>query len=200
MALAATLLVLVVALIAACGARTSTSEPTPEPLVLVAALGGDTTAFTTTRNAFGLSARNLNNQRRRTFAVGNSFFRQNWVTAPASTEARDGLGPTFNALSCSSCHLRDGRGKPPSGPDDGERGLLMRLSIPGVDANGNSLPELAYGGQLQDRAIIGVPAEGQFVIVYRETPEHLMMERRTVSGARHMSSETWHSGRCIPKP
>ena len=170
MALAATLLVLVVALIAACGARTSTSEPTPEPLVLVAALGGDTTAFTTTRNAFGLSARNLNNQRRRTFAVGNSFFRQNWVTAPASTEARDGLGPTFNALSCSSCHLRDGRGKPPSGPDDGERGLLMRLSIPGVDANGNSLPELAYGGQLQDRAIIGVPAEGQFVIVYRETP------------------------------
>ena len=137
---------------------------------MVAALGGDTTAFTTTRNAFGLSARNLNNQQRRTFVVGNSFFRQNWVTAPASTEARDGLGPTFNALSCSSCHLRDGRGKPPDGPDDGERGLLLRLSIPGVDANGNSVPEPAYEGQLQDRAIIGVPAEGQFTIVYQEIP------------------------------
>ena len=170
MALAATLLALVVALIAACGARTPASEPTPVPLVLVAALGGKTTAYTTTRNAFGLSARNLNNQQRRTFAVGNSFFRQNWVTAPASTEARDGLGPTFNALSCSSCHLRDGRGKPPSSPDDGERGLLLRLSIPGVNANGNSVPEPAYGGQLQDRAIIGVPAEGQFTIVYQEIP------------------------------
>ncbi len=144
--------------------------PTAVPIVLVAESGGDTTAFTTTRNAFGLSARNLTNLERRTFAVGNSFFRQNWVTAPASTEARDGLGPTFNALSCSSCHLLDGRGKPPDGPDDGERGLLLRLSIPGVGTHGGPLPEPVYGGQLQDRAIVDVPIEGTFVILYQEVP------------------------------
>ena len=143
---------------------------TPIPLGLVAESGGDTTAFTITRNAFGLSARNLTNLERRTFAVGNSFFRQNWVTAPASTEARDGLGPTFNALSCSSCHLLDGRGKPPDGPDDGERGLLLRLSIPGADAHGGPLAEPVYGGQLQDRAIMNVPIEGEFVILYQEAP------------------------------
>ena len=170
MAVAATLLVMVVALFAACGGQEPTLAPTPIPLVMVAESGGDTTAFTTTRNAFGLSARNLNNLERRTFAVGNSFFRQNWVTAPASTEARDGLGPTFNALSCSSCHLLDGRGKPPDGPDDGERGLLLRLSIPGTDPHGGPLPEPVYGGQLQDRSIVGVPLEGEFIIVYQEIP------------------------------
>ena len=173
MTLAATfLLLLSVALFAACAntAPTVTPEPTPNPLILVAESGGDTTAFTTTRNAFGLSARNLDTLERRTFAVGNSFFRQNWVTAPASTEARDGLGPTFNALSCSSCHLLDGRGKPPDGPDDGERGLLLRLSIPGADPHGGPLPEPVYGGQLQDRAIVGVPIEGEFIIVYQEMP------------------------------
>ena len=87
-------------------------------IVLVEKLGGDTTAFTSTRNAFGLPARNLEGGERRTFVVGNSFFRQNWVTAPASTVARDGLGPSFNAQSCSSCHTLDGRGKPPDNLND----------------------------------------------------------------------------------
>ena len=87
--LAATLLILIaaVALLAACGGEAPTPEPTPIPLVLAAELGEATTAFTTTRNAFGLPARNLNTQQRRTFADGNSFFRQNWVTAPASIKA-----------------------------------------------------------------------------------------------------------------
>ena len=168
MALAATPFVLALVIFAACAGEKPTPTPTPIPLTLVAAMGGNTTAYTTTRNAFGLSARNLSQQERRTFAVGNSFFRQNWVTAPASTEARDGLGPTFNALSCSSCHLLDGRGKPPEGPDDGERGLLLRLSIPGTDRHGAPLPEPVYGGQLQDRAILDVSPEGEFLIVYQE--------------------------------
>ena len=76
-------------------------------------LGGDTTAFSAGSNAFELSARNLTNEERRTFEVGDSFFTQNWVTAPASTAARDGLGPTFNAQACSSCHSHDGRARPP---------------------------------------------------------------------------------------
>lgn len=136
--------------------------------ILVAKLGGETTAFTANRNAFSLSARNLTNAERRVFEVGDSFFNQNWVTAPASTEARDGLGPTFNAQSCSSCHTLDGRAQPPQNADDPERGLLFRLSIPGADANGGPLPDPAYGGQLQDRAVLGVPAEGRVIAEWRE--------------------------------
>ena len=147
-------------LLAACG---GSDDELP-----VAELGGDTTAFTSNREAFGLSARNLNNEQRRTFEVGDSFFTQNWVTAPASTEARDGLGPTFNAQACSSCHVLDGRAQPPMDADDPERGLLLRLSVPGEGPNGGPLGDPVYGGQLQDRAILGVPPEGSILIVYEE--------------------------------
>ncbi len=95
------------------------------------------------------------------FEVGDSFFTQNWVTAPASTDARDGLGPMFNAQACASCHVRDGRGS----PETGEIGLLFRL---GVNTGGGQSPDPSYGGQLQDRAVLGVPAEGTVRRLYVE--------------------------------
>ena len=131
-------------------------------------LGGETTAFTSNRNAFSFSARNLTNDERRTFEVGDSFFEQNWVTAPASTDARDGLGPTFNAQSCSSCHVLDGRAKPPENDDDPERGLLLRISVPGIGEHGAPLGDPVYGNQIQDRSIIGVPHEALISIAYEE--------------------------------
>ena len=126
-------------------------------------LGGETTAFSAGSNAFELSARNLSNEERRTFEVGDSFFTQNWVTAPASTEARDGLGPTFNAQSCSSCHVHDGRARPPVNDDDPVRGFLLKLSIPGPNG---PIDEPNYGDQLQDRAILGIAPEGRILIRY----------------------------------
>jgi len=124
--------------------------------------GGAGTVQDTTANAFALALKNLSSSDRRAFQIGNSFFNRNWVRAPASATGRDGLGPTFNAQSCSSCHFKDGRGRPPSGPRDPERGLLLRLSVAGPD--GSPQPVRLYGGQLQDRAINGVPAEGRIRI------------------------------------
>lgn len=112
-------------------------------------------------NAFGNSARNLTNDERRIFEIGDSFFTQNWVTAPSSTDIRDGLGPLLNAHSCSSCHLLDGRGS----PEETEPGLLIRLSVPGDDT---PEPDPVYGDQLQDEAILGVEPEGTVRIVYTE--------------------------------
>lgn len=129
-----------------------------DPALLDPASGGETTAFQVTDNVFGLSARNLGREERRLFEVGDSLFTQNWVTAPSSTSGRDGLGPLFNAQACASCHVRDGRGKPPEGPDDPERGLLLRLSVPGPD--GRPVPHPVYGDQLQDRAILDLAPEG----------------------------------------
>src|SRR5687767_1266987 len=80
--------------------------------------GGDTTVFDSTGNAFSLSARNMSFDRRQRFVVGNSFFNKNWVIAPSSTTSRDGLGPTFNARSCSTCHFKDGRGRAPGPGED----------------------------------------------------------------------------------
>ncbi|MCY4557037.1 MAG: c-type cytochrome [Chloroflexi bacterium] len=153
--------------------RDATSGPSDAEVaaILQTQLGGDTTVISTNRNSFAPAAANLNSRERLTFEIGDSFFTQNWVTAPASTEARDGLGPTFNAQSCSSCHTLDGRAQPPADNDDPERGLLFRFSIPGVDPDtGGPLPDPVYGGQLQDRAILTVPPEGRFLISYREVP------------------------------
>ncbi|MCW2118966.1 di-heme oxidoredictase family protein [Flavobacterium sp. 7A] len=128
--------------------------------------GGEVTVFNTSGEAFGFFAPNLSYDEQSDFGIGNSFFRQNWVTAPSSTTARDGLGPFFNAISCSSCHFKDGRGRPQYADNETGHGLLLRLSIPGMDAHGAALPDPIYGGQLQDNAILGQTTKGTYVITY----------------------------------
>lgn len=146
------------------------AAPTPKPGAevvdeQVALLGGEGTTFTTGRNAFTMPAVNLPQDRRDPFFNGNSLFNRNWTTAPASTTGTDGLGPTFNARSCSSCHFKDGRGRPPLSEDEQMVSMLVRLSVPGTDEHGGPLPEPTYGGQLNPRAILGVPGEGDPRIV-----------------------------------
>ncbi|MCB0155620.1 MAG: c-type cytochrome [Anaerolineae bacterium] len=131
-------------------------------------IGGQTTIFNTTPNAFGQPAPGLEGMDELLFFVGNSFFNQNWVTAPASTTARDGLGPLFISRSCAGCHFKDGRGRPPEFAGENPTGFLVRLSIPGETPEHGPRPEPAYGDQLQDQAIMGVVAEGQVTISYTE--------------------------------
>lgn len=129
--------------------------------------GGRTTVFATGRNAFSFPAANLDDPERTRFVIGNSFFRRNWVQAPSSTKARDGLGPHFIARSCGGCHVQDGRGAPPE-EKDGEFeqpvALLFRLSVPGRDAHGGPKPEPVYGDQFGNAAVRGVTPEGKVTI------------------------------------
>ncbi|MCY1081570.1 di-heme oxidoreductase family protein [Archangium lansingense] len=149
---------LLLLLACACG------EEGPEPGEELS--GGATTVHDTTRNAFTLAARNLQGDRRDAFFTGNALFNRNWVTAPSSTEGLDGLGPTFNAPSCAACHFKDGRGKPPTEPDEKPLSLLFRLSIPGQDVHGGPLGDPTYGGQLQPQSILGVPKEGEVTLTH----------------------------------
>ena len=137
--------------------------------------GGETTTFDFSQNAFSIQAPNLNNQEGLDFFVGNSLFNQNWVTAPASTTARDGLGPLFNAHSCSGCHGDDGRGRPPLYTGEVDHGLLLRLSIFGTNANGGSLNEPNYGGQLQDQSILTIDTEAAFEISIKIITVNMLM-------------------------
>ena len=131
--------------------------------------GGDTTVFDTSPKAFGFPAANLQEERRASFFVGHSFFNENWVVAPASTAGRDGLGPLFNARSCSACHLRDGRGQPPA-PREPMVAMLMRISVPGSGSHNEPLPDRTYGGQIQGQSIPGVPPEADVHVRYEEMP------------------------------
>lgn len=134
--------------------------------------GGNTTVGDDGRNAFSHPAANLSVDRQTPFFIGNSFFRKNWVEAPASTTGRDGLGPHFITRACAGCHVLDGRGAPPAFKDGVQTeqpiGLLFRLSIPGDGGKVGVVPEPTYGTQLNNFAIKGVTPEAKIEIRYRE--------------------------------
>lgn len=127
--------------------------------------GGDTTVFNSSRDAFAKPLANLPTKDLRQFAFGNKIFNTNWVQAPASVTSLDGLGPTFNRVSCSGCHTRDGRGKPPKAGAP-MKSMLMRLSIGSEEGSGAPIPHPHYGLQLNPFAIGGVLAEGKASVTY----------------------------------
>lgn len=133
--------------------------------------GTEGTVTDQSSNAFGNSLISLTSAEVDRFVIGNSFNRNNWVTAPSSTTARDGLGPFFNATSCSACHFLDGRGMPVSTSDQKiTQALLFRLSIPGEGAHGEPVHDPNYGEQFNPRAIISAEAEGDVNVTYQEMP------------------------------
>ncbi|MEO3475758.1 di-heme oxidoredictase family protein [Roseomonas sp. CAU 1739] len=125
----------------------------PEPAEL---LPGSAATVHVARDAraFSLSSATLPFDRQLDFRVGDGVFRKLWVSAPSSTTNSDGLGPLYNARGCQSCHLRDGRGRP---PEAGEAASSLLVRIGAADGS----PDPVYGGQLQTFGIQGHPAEGR---------------------------------------
>ncbi|MEM6381607.1 MAG: di-heme oxidoredictase family protein [Pseudomonadota bacterium] len=128
-------------------------------------------------NAFSRFTQNITFEQQSDFHIGDSLFTKLWVSSPSSTQASDGLGPLFNARSCQSCHLKDGRGHPPVDMADSAISMFLRLSVPPrTEAEFAALesremlriPEPTYGGQFQDLAVPGLQAEGRMVIEYTE--------------------------------
>ncbi|MBL24915.1 MAG: thiol oxidoreductase [Rhodospirillaceae bacterium] len=147
------------------------------------ALGGGaaTSRKPANKDSFSDFSANLPFEKEMNFKLGNAMFRRLWVSAPASTRSADGLGPLFNGRACQRCHIKDGRGHPPTAnwPDDNAISMLLRLSIPAEQTanriiTGNqsfaTLPDPVYGGQLQDFALAGLNPEGRMQIQYAETP------------------------------
>lgn len=160
--------------------------------------GGSTTVRKTDQNAFSLPSANLAPTRRLDFSVGNSFFRNPWVIAPATTTARDGLGPLFNTNACQNCHIKDGRGHPPLPEASNAVSMLVRLSIPDsppyakVIEQLGIVPEPVYGGQLQDMAVPGVVPEGKVRVDY--TPVNVTFKDGTVVELRKPSLQITQLG------
>ncbi len=164
----------VCAWIVSCGAA-GCGDPLPYPVAEVEPSeifpGGDTTnRLLMGSNAFIRPAANFSAENEALFYSGNSWFNQNFVEAPATTRTRDGLGPFFNAQSCSGCHFKDGRGQALEENGDGSLGVLFRLSIPGLSSKGEITPDPVYGGQLQPFGILHVPGEAQMKVTWTERP------------------------------
>ncbi len=127
--------------------------------------GGSETVFNSQGSAFGTPFPKLSATAEEIHAIGDGAFSATFVSAPAPI--RPGLGPVFNNVSCSSCHISDGRGKPP-GPGEALSSMLIRISIPGTDQHGGPNPVPGFGGQLQQRAIFGAQPEATVDIQYVE--------------------------------
>ena len=151
------------------GAMVRAPGPARRKIPEAALLGGDTTVFDDGDEALVHPLRNLSADYRGPFQIGDGVFNRNWVSAPATPVGRDGLGPTYNATSCSGCHDNNGRGATPQG-DEPFLGLLLRLSVGGTNEHGGPQPDPVYGDQLQPYAILGVPAEGTPRVTYAEQP------------------------------
>lgn len=95
------------------------------------------------------------------FEIGRNLFARNWVSAPSSTMADDGLGPLFDALSCVNCHVPPST--PIAQPYDTPPGMVIRLG----NANGTGDP--VYGYQLQTRGLQMQMVEGLPDISFSES-------------------------------
>ncbi|MFT3672982.1 di-heme oxidoredictase family protein [Aestuariivirga sp.] len=121
-------------------------------------------------------------------ALGKALFDRQWVAAPASTDTADGLGPLFNARSCTACHQGGTGARFPAGKDGrAPDGLVVRLT------DGNGAPHPVLGRQLQTHAIAGFAAEGRTTwqnggvrVTLAEPSQAVRQEVRQAPGLRAM--------------
>ena len=139
--------------------RAARSAALPALLISAAclALGGAATAEPgVARDSFSKPLPNLSGDELARFALGRAQFRTIRLSG-ARADGSGGLGPVFNRTSCSGCHVRNGRGRPPEDADGPLTTMVIRLG-----------PGSKYGRQLNDKAIPGVESEGR--AVFRPNP------------------------------
>lgn len=122
---------------------------------------------------------NISSEQRLNHALGRSLFEKFWIASPSSTTASDGLGPLFNARSCHSCHLNNGKGHAPAAGQNGAEvpSFFLRLkqwpSSILVDNSQSArhkkavIPDPVYGTQLQTHANINITPEAQLTVTYK---------------------------------
>jgi CxxC motif-containing protein (DUF1111 family) len=133
-------------------------------LALTLPASADEASVTTgdaTREAYAQPVPGLPEADRAKFFKGRGLVRQIWVIPPSENREIAGLGPLYNRISCIACHGGNGRGFSPATANEPMRSMLVRLSVPGTDAHGGPKPHPAYGGQLNENGVPGVPGEGR---------------------------------------
>jgi CxxC motif-containing protein (DUF1111 family) len=125
--------------------------------------GGAQTVFDQNSSSFGHVFPDLPGNLERVHEIGDIQFGATFVSSPAPVNP--GRGPLFNNVSCSSCHIADGRGKVPVIGDTSVL-MLFRISIPGKNEHGGPNPVPGFGDQVQNRATLGVMKEADVNVSY----------------------------------
>jgi CxxC motif-containing protein (DUF1111 family) len=128
--------------------------------------GGSFTTLDASTRAFSQSIAGLSARQQVVHNIGDGTFDQVFVAAPAPHFG--GLGPIFNNIACVNCHRNDGGGFPTMGTSNS--GMLMRISIPGVDEHGGPVVAPGFGLQIQDQCLLGTVPEASTAISYSDLP------------------------------
>ena len=135
--------------------------------------GGKTSNEVENKNSFSLVARNLGDNLKINFLVGNALFERIWEDAKSSENiARDGLGPFFSARSCEACHISDGRGHLPIDESDDSVSVVIQISKnqDSISDGIKNLPDPIYGNQISEFSVESIPREADIVINYEYVP------------------------------
>jgi CxxC motif-containing protein (DUF1111 family) len=144
-------------------AVTIASEPSLESLS-----GGLFTTQVQDASAYRQTIAFADEKRRLQFVDGFGSLAQKWVM-PFLPTGVWGRGPLSNAESCLGCHVNSGRGAAPANADEPLRSMLVRISVPGKDANGGPVPHPRYGHQINYLGVAGeVNGEGEVYVAWQE--------------------------------
>lgn len=128
---------------------------------------GAMTVADTSSNAYLRSSPLLDQVQLKQVADGRQFFETKWAFYWFE-QGLWGRGPTSNAESCATCHMGNGRGKPPAG-EEPALSMVLRLSLPGEGPHGAPKPLPDYGDQLQTAGVPRLIApEGQVHVRWRD--------------------------------
>lgn len=157
-------LALVLVVLAGCDSSVSLQDyrlsRAPEYLKAEDRPGGDTSATIKPFASLEHPAGNIAEVLKPDFHAGKALANQPWVKAPTITDARDGLGPIYNARTCLACHVKGGKGTIPADGDTPLSTTLVRLSksndhssaTPDVLQQQGLIPHPAYGDQIQHQS------------------------------------------------
>jgi CxxC motif-containing protein (DUF1111 family) len=123
----------------------------------IASGGSNMTVYDASGQAFGQPGPGLPADAQQKNAAGDVIFEAAYVAPPSPAFA--GLGPILNNNSCSSCHIHDGRGRPPLAGQV-PTSMLYRISIPGTDpVTGGPLAAPGFGTQVQTQGVTATVPE-----------------------------------------
>lgn len=117
-----------------------------------ALLGGVTTTFDFTADAYDQPSPSLSAQELVVHNAGHAHFRTE--NSPVT-----GLGKQYNAVYCQACHRRNGRGKLPA-PGQQPFSMVLKVSLAGTGPRNGPVPVPNFGLQFQSLSVPPVPAEG----------------------------------------
>lgn len=123
--------------------------------------GGDASINLSDERSFSQPFKTFSIAEQIKFKSGNFLFENVWVEGfSLSSQNLDGLGPFYNARSCTGCHVNDGRGRVPK-VGENITGLLFRLHGTNINPiTGQNLGDSIYGEQFQN--LVVQELDGQF--------------------------------------